>query len=393
MRNPFEYGRYLGTEALVDREDDVDVVCDTIQQGGKLFLIGPRRFGKTSILRVAEDQLTAQNAIVLRFNAENYPSPEQLIAAIIAEATQQLKGTIERKGEQVRQFFASLRPDLSFDLTESRWKVALGLKNVPTASDSGTLLVKALDGLEQLARAQPKNRPVGLMIDEFQSLVAEGGVKLEGQLRGTIQQHQRVGYVFAGSKTRMLTAMTLDPARPFYRLGAARFIGAVSRADFMQFLRDSFTRTGFGIAAEDDPLALLLDLAEEVPYNVQHLAHECWNQLRSQTEAGPIVLTISTIHEALEFIVRSLDPLYTQLWKDLTTVQQKTLLAVIQQEGRGLLATKVTHEMGKGASTIKRALTALLDRDILREEEQTGAIRYRFEDPFFAHWLRLFSLH
>ena len=311
MRNPFEYGRELGTEELVDREAEVRVVCDTIRQGGKLFLIGPRRFGKTSILHVAQDQLAAQNAIVLRFNAENYPSPEQLIAAIIAEATQQLKGTIERKGEQVRQFFASLRPDLSFDLTESRWKVALGLKNVPTATESGTLLVKALDGLEQLALAQPKNRPVGLMIDEFQSLVAEGGIKLEGQLRGTIQQHRRVGYVFAGSKTRMLTAMTLDPARPFYRLGAARFIGTVPRADFMQFLRDSFTRTGFGIAAEDDPLALLLDLAEEVPYNVQHLAHECWHQLRSQTGAGPIVLTTKTVHEALEFIVRSLDPLYT----------------------------------------------------------------------------------
>jgi Fe2+ or Zn2+ uptake regulation protein len=85
--------------------------------------------------------------------------------------------------------------------------------------------------------------------------------------------------------------------------------------------------------------------------------------------------------------------LYTQWWKDLTTVQQKTLLAVIQQDGRGLLATKVTHGIGKGASTIKRALTALLARDILREEEQTGAIRYRFEDPFFAHWLRFFTLH
>ena len=393
MKNPFEYGRELGTAELVDREDEVRVVCETIQQGGKLFLIGPRRFGKTSILRVAQDQLAHENAIVLRFNAENYPSTEQLIAAIIAEATHHLKGTVERKGEQVRRFFASLRPDLSFDLTESRWKVALGLKNVPTAIESASLLVNALNGLEQLALAQPNTRPVGLMIDEFQSLVAEGGVKLEGQLRGTIQQHRRVGYVFAGSKTRMLTAMTLDPARPFYRLGAARFIGTVPRADFTKFLRDSFTRTGFGIDVAPDPLELILELAEEVPYNVQHLAHQGWNHLRSQSGAGPIVLTATTVREALEFIVRSLDPLYTQLWKDLTTIQQKTLLAVIQEEGRGLLATKVTHGMGSGASTIKRALTALLDRDILREDEQIGAIRYRFEDPFFAQWLRLFSLH
>ena len=186
--------------------------------------------------------------------------------------------------------------------------------------------------------------------------------------------------------------MTLDPARPFYRLGTARCIGMVPRADLVEFLR-SFTRTGFEIAAADDPLALILELAEEVSYNVQHLAHECWNQLFSQSGAGPIVLTGQTVHEALEFIVRSLDPLYTQLWKDLTTVQQKTLLAVIKQEGRGLLATKVTHGMGKGASTIKRTLTALLDRDILREEGQPGAIRYRFEDPFFAQSLRMFSLH
>ena len=392
MRNPFEFGRELGTGELVDREDELQVVTDTIRQGGKLFLIGPRRFGKTSILRVAQDQLVEQQAIILRFNAENYPSVEQLIAALIAEAARHLKGTLERKGAQVREFFTSLRPDLSFDLTESRWKVALGLKNVPTVSESATLLVQALNGLEQLALAQPAKRPVGLMIDEFQSLVAEGGVKLEGQLRGAIQQHRRVGYVFAGSKTRMLMAMTLDPARPFYRLGAARFIGAVPRPDFLRFLRESFTRTGFGIA-DDEPLELLLSLAEEVPYNVQHLAHQSWNQLRGQSGAGPIVLTRQTVREALEFVVRSLDPLYTQLWRDLTTVQQKTLLAVIQEDGKSLLSHKVSQGMGKGTSTIKRALTALLERDILREEEQLGALRYCFEDPFFAQWLRLFSLH
>ena len=75
MRNPFEYGRELGTAELVDREDEVRVVCDTIQQGGKLFLIGPRRFGKTSILRVAQDQLAHENVCILRFNAETLSLP------------------------------------------------------------------------------------------------------------------------------------------------------------------------------------------------------------------------------------------------------------------------------------------------------------------------------
>ena len=107
MKNPFEYGRELGTDELVDRQDEIRTVTQTIRQGGKLFLIGPRRFGKTSILRTAEDQLSRKSAVILRFNAENYPSVDQLVAALIAEAARQLKGTVERKGEQVRQFFAT----------------------------------------------------------------------------------------------------------------------------------------------------------------------------------------------------------------------------------------------------------------------------------------------
>jgi hypothetical protein len=130
-----------------------------------------------------------------------------------------------------------------------------------------------------------------------------------------------------------------------------------------------------------------------LPHNVQHLAHQCWNQLRSEPGAGPISLTAQQVENALERAVRSLDPLYTQLRKELTVIQQKTLITVLQEAGRNLLATTVTHRIGKGASTIKRALTALVERDLLREEEQQGAIRYRFEDPFFAHWIRLFSLH
>ena len=29
-------------------------------------------------------------------------------------------------------------------------------------------------------------------------------------------------------------------------------------------------------------------------------------------------------------------------------------------------------------------------QDILRQTENKGSIKYRFEDPFFAHWIQLF---
>jgi 16S rRNA G1207 methylase RsmC len=70
----FEYGRELGTNELADREKEVAAIIQTVEQGSKLFLVGPRRFGKTSILKTAEDHLIKTGAIVLRFDAESYPS-------------------------------------------------------------------------------------------------------------------------------------------------------------------------------------------------------------------------------------------------------------------------------------------------------------------------------
>src|SRR5437870_13851724 len=69
MENPFQFGRELGAGELVDREEEIAQVARTIRQGGKLFLVGPRRFGKTSVLKAAEDRLLSEGAAVLRCDA------------------------------------------------------------------------------------------------------------------------------------------------------------------------------------------------------------------------------------------------------------------------------------------------------------------------------------
>ncbi|GEM_PF-392848 len=397
MENPFQFGRELGIEELVNREEEVDEVVRTVRQGGKLFLIGPRRYGKTSVLRAAEDRLASEGAVVLRYNAESYPTLDLLVAALVADAAKNLKGGIERAGGQIRKFFARLRPEVSFNVTEMEWTAKLGVAEAEDTEHQVQLLVEALEGLEKLAKSQPEDRPVGLVIDEFQKIVGVGGQKAEAQIRAAVQRHRRTGYVFAGSKTRLLTAMTLDAARPFYRLGSLRFIGPVPRAEFSEFLRSKFAESHFRIceagAGETDPVELILDLAEEVPYNVQLLAHTCWEQLRGAATAAERVLTEAVAHQSLERIVRQYDPFYTQLWNVLTATQQKTLFAVIAEGGVNLQSMKVAKAVGKGPSTVRRSLESLISRDILREEESLGSVRIRFEDPFFAQWIRRFAGH
>jgi len=379
VKNPFQFGRELGASEIVDRAEEVAAVVETIKSGSKLFLIGPRRYGKTSILRAAAERSEATGAVVLSYNVEAYPTLDSLARVILTDATARLVGNVEKAGERIRRFFSALRPEVSYSMTEGTWSASLGVE----ADEQDTqvpLLIELLDGLERLA-ADVKT-PVGLILDEFQKVIELGGKEAEGQLRAGVQRHKKVGYVFAGSKTRMLTDMTSDPARPFYRLGSRRFIGAVPRADFTEFITKSFTDSRF--KPKPEAVTLILDLAEDVPYNVQLLAHTCWEELRGVQGS---TLTEEIVREGRARIVNQDDPFYTQIWNALTPTQQRALIAVVREGGTNLLSKGSTKLYRLPPSTMQRALEALVARDILREEETQGSVRLRFEDPFLAAWI------
>lgn len=384
MKNPFQYGRELGVDELVDRETEVAEVVNTIQEGGKLFLIGPRRYGKTSILQAAQSEAEKAGAVVLRYDAEAWPTLDLLVRAVLVEATQRLSTNLDKAGDKLRKFFSRLKPEINFNLADQTLSGSLGVNadDAKEPSAQTMLLVDLLNGLEKLAAEAA--RPVGLMLDEFQKVITLGGEEAEGQIRAAVQRHRHVGYIFAGSKTRFLTDMTGHPARPFYRLGERLFIGPVPRADFTTFLLAGFKKGG--IKTTDAGIAAILDLAEEVPYNVQRLAHICWDTLQT---ARNKTLDENIVRQQLELLVRRDDTFYSQLWNQLTAVQQKAMIALLREGAVRLHSQQVTRAYNLSPASMQRALKSLQERDIVRAEETMGTVRLRLEDPFFGAWIRL----
>jgi hypothetical protein len=385
MKNPFQFGRELGISSLVDRKEELAAVKRVISEGNKLFLIGPRRFGKTSILKTATDELSKTSAIVVRLDAESFPSIELLVGGIVASAAKALSGDLRKIGEQIRKMFSLLRPELDYNVSDGEWSVKFGVDSKKLVKP--VLLIDALNGFETLAQSQPENRPVGLILDEFQRVIEIGGREVEGQIRSAIQTHSRTGYVFAGSKTRMLHDMLMDPTRPFYRLGVNLFLGPVPRQDFETFLRKEFTKSGFEV--EESAINLIMELAEDVPFNVQMLAHQCWTALRERSGPKQPTLSDAVVLASLGIVVRQQDPFYAQLWNSLTTNQQRTLMAVVAEKGTSMQSLRVVQSIGKSSGTVRQALIAMLTMSILREDQTAGQNYYRFEDPFFGAWIRL----
>lgn len=386
--NPFEFGQAVHADSIVDRDEELRRLRAAVRNRERLFLIGPRRFGKTSLLNVVQDQLERDGIVVLKYDVEKFESAELLARALLAGAIRALAGPAEKFGavlnRQLKRFFGALKPEVSFDVMAQSISVSFGIARNPVESDL-PLLTDVLDGINAMARAGDKT--VAVVLDEFQQLVAAGGIAAERQIRAAVQTHRYVSYIFAGSKTRLLTDMTSQHSRPFYRMGSSLFLGSVPRSAFMPFLHAGFERHGFKVA--EGAIERILDLVEDVPYSVQRLAHRCWDLLCAGGSGADGTLTGAFVERALERIALEEDPAYTQLWMSLTAVQKRALKAVIKSGGRLLLSKAVTTEHSLSAASMQKALQALNERGLIREEQLAGAVRLRLDDPVLATWLKV----
>jgi uncharacterized protein len=377
-RNPFEYGRELASGELIDRQGEKKEIEATIRNRGKMFIIGPRRYGKTSLLSAVAEEVASRGVIVLRFDAEKYETLERLAEALLGAAARALKSPLERAIELIQKVAVGLRPQFTID-PEGRPILALGSGADP---HSLPLLTDTLDAIEALA--QHTGSECVVMLDEIQQILVEHGIQAERQLRSTIQRHAHVGYVFAGSATRLLTEMTNEPNRPFYRLGSRLFLDAIPREDFRQALEERFSASGYVV--EPGAAEHILDRAADVPYNVQRLAHEAWEMLR---ERGGGAVAPALVDEALERVVRREDTAYTQIWNSLRKNQRLALRAIIEEGGEALFRAEVARRARVTTSSLQAAIAQLEHLDLVRRVSSAGRTRWTLVDPFLAAWLRM----
>lgn len=381
--SPFQAGRRLNAAELVDRREEVAAVRRAMLEAGKLFVIGPRRHGKTSLIHVAAQEAAERGVVVLSFDAEAYPSAELLAAHMLAEATRRLEPAVERAQGAVSRFFARLRPSITYNPADGSFSATLGV-DATEAGGIVPLLAEVLDGIEGWA-AQAGRRTV-VVIDEVQELLEREGEVAERQLRAAVQRHEHVGYVFAGSRTHYLRRLTSDPAAAFFNLGSRLYVGPMPDDEVRAWLRDAFAAGGreLDAAAAD----AILEIADRVPYNVQLLADACWRAAGS----SPSHLSAEDVRAIAVDWIRTQDPIYTPQWLALTAAQRIALQAVVHESAAGLTSRAVQRKYSITASGMQRALAGLADKGVLYDEERAGQSRLRLQDPFFGLWVRVFTV-
>ena len=379
-QNPFVYGEVVPPSAFVDRVAELDRLVRDLAAGQKVFLISPRRYGKSSLVRRALAAMSRKGALTVEVTVSSFSSYVAFLEGY-ARALAAAETKSERARSWLRDAISSTRIDLSADARvdpsgRGAASMRVAFPNARTDRDISRLAQEVFALPAQLA--ETRRRKVVVALDEFQAIGGFNGGSVEHAMRAAVQHQREVGYVFAGSEPTLMERM-LTPRRPFYKAGPVMRLDKIPADEFAAFIDARFAASG--MRPEPGLGMAIVDLAGNLPYDVQRLAHETWDEVRGSARRR---VTLDDLHQALKRLLTEQQMLFEAVWQRLTLAQRGALRAVVLQDGRELLSADVRtrHRLG-GPSTVQAALGALMRDDVVTREGD----RYVVVDSLLREWV------
>jgi hypothetical protein len=374
--NPFVYGEIVTAAAFADRDDERERLARDLASGQKVFLISPRRYGKSSLVRDVMRGLARQKILTIEVTVAASSSYIGFLESY-AQALVSADTPASRLTRWVSELMRTVKPEVRFDASPAgHAKFSLAFPAVRTARDTARVATEVFALPGRIAEARKQRMAIAL--DEFQAITAFDGGTVENALRAAVQDQRQVGYVFSGSEPSLMERM-LGPRRPFYKAGPVMRLEKIEPKEFADFIDARFADGG--IKPEEGLGAAIVDLAANVPYDVQRLAHETWDDVK---EAGKKTAGLDDLHITLTRLLGEQHTVFEESWQRLTLPQRAVLRALVLEEGRELMSSDVRarHRL-PGTSTIQAALAALLRQDIITKDSS----RYVAVDSLYREWV------
>lgn len=355
--SPFPFQGPLDARHVQGRDDLVDDLIERVTARRVTALLGPRRFGKTSVLHRVGAELEAAGTTVVHVDLYEVSSTADL-AVRLDHALATVRGPAL---DRLHHFISAGEINLGFvKLMFSR--------RGSDQPDALAVVHHLLDGLVTAAR----NTPMLVVFDEFGGIDRVDGAA--GLLRTKLQHHVRdVGLIFAGSQLSLMRAMFTDVARPFYGQAELVDIGPLTPRALRRIVDTGFRST------DRDPGNLASSLVEFTgghPQRSMQLADAAWR------------------HAAPD------EPFRDDLWglaldhvRRQTDLANETLFAHSQSNDQKLLRLVSNGEPIFGAAAAVIGLTAgsgqsSRDRLVDQGEIMRAGSTWRVVDPVYADWIR-----
>jgi hypothetical protein len=362
--NPFHFSGPLPASEMIDREREAAELLALARAGHSVRLVGPRRYGKTTVLRRLLDDAAEVGMATALVDLEDVLSLGGIVVRIERAYARRLRGSVRAR----------------VDRLFSAWNIGLALggpgfsarlQSNPNA-DVESVLLRLLD-LPRELHERTGTRSL-IVFDEIQDILAVAGA--DGQIRSVIQHHlDSASYAFAGSAPGTMERLFADPRRPLLEQAVPKTLVPLPTADVGDFVVERFRRTD---RDPGDALAALIAFSRGHPQRAMLLAHYLW-----EATAPGAVADESHWVEARDAALDQASGYLAATWRSWPTNERRVALALATTPG-GPYTQAARARVGIKKSSVRYALQALVDRaDVIAENGD-----FTLTDPLLEFWLQ-----
>ena len=366
---PFHYGSPAGAEHFCDRADILEDVVERMLTANNVILLSPRRYGKTSLLLRAIDEVRHRDGASGYVSLIRCSSRREVAEAVASGILNGPLSRLTRGREHLRELLADLRvtPVLGIDPSGSLTLTFAG--SAVTTDWYGVLA----DALRLLARRSAR-RATSLVLDEFQRVV-EIDEGLGGVFKAVADELRTTSLVFAGSKLHLMRRLATGPGAPLLGMGERISLDVVPEAEMTAYL--VARAAGAGRPMSDAAAHLIYAAVDGIPNDVQRLAFEAFLVAgdRIDEEAVSVAMQRVVSHQATDF---------AELYERLSPTQQRVLRALAREPASAVYSASFLEAVDAGnANAVRAALDVLERRELVRRDG--GA--WMVSNAFLRAWL------
>ncbi|MGD2039172.1 MAG: hypothetical protein PVH28_14875 [Desulfobacterales bacterium] len=365
MKNPFSFSGIVEGPAFCNRTKEQTDLRKFIENSQNVLLYSHRRFGKTSLInRVFAD---FKGIVTIYVDLYGTTGIEDFITALL-KGISSVESKMDKLMKLIKEKIISLTVNFSIDI----------YTGAPVAIPVFAPVDKrpAIDEIFALLESLSQKKKLAVAFDEFQEISKYDEEAFEKHLRKSIQRHNNISYIFAGSQKHLLAEMFTNSKRAFYKLATSYPLNKINTEEYVAWIKKLYKNDRRKISKRH--IENVVSRCENHPMYIQEFFFSLWDAPN---------IGIEDIDRVESEILKNREAEFINIWESLTLNQRKALKLIAATGGKNIYSADNLSKLGfSSASQISKALELLLKKEFVQKNKL-----YSIQDVFFKRWIEKIS--